>query len=62
MKKNYLSPSLKVVIIESATMLLAGSDKEDEKNPVIGNVTIDGNDQQITDGGETDPDTEYEPM
>lgn len=57
MKKNYLSPSLKVVIIESDTMLLAGS----KKNTIINNVTIDGNGTLMTDGGETDPETEYEP-
>lgn len=58
MRKKYLSPSLEVVIIESATMLLAGS----KKDTVINHVTIDGNGTLITDGGETDPDTEYNPM
>ena len=61
MKKNYLSPSLKVVIIESDTMLLAGSGSdEDEKDP-IDKVTIDGNGDLITDGGETKTEEEYYP-
>ena len=62
MKKNYLSPSLKVVIIESDTMLLAGSGSdEDEKDPIIDKVTIDGNGTLITDGGETETEEEYNP-
>lgn len=61
MKKNYLSPSLEVVIIESDTMLLAGSGSDDDKKDPIDKVTIDGNGDLITDGGETDPDTDYQP-
>ena len=61
MKKNYSSPSLEVVIVESDTMLLAGSGSdEDEKDP-IDKVTIDGNGTLITDGGETETETEYNP-
>ncbi len=61
MKKNYLSPSLEVVIIESDTMLLAGSGSDDDKKDPIDKVTIDGNGDLITPGGETDPDTDYVP-
>lgn len=61
MKKNYLSPSLEVVIIESDTMLLAGSGSDDDKKDPIDKVTIDGSGDLITPGGETDPDTEYVP-
>lgn len=61
MKKNYYSPSLEVVIVESDTMLLAGSGSTDEKDPVIDKVTIDGNGTLITDGGETETNTDYQP-
>ena len=61
MKKNYLSPSLEVVIIESDTMLLAGSGSDDDKKDPIDKVTIDGNGDLITPDGETDPDTDYVP-
>lgn len=61
MKKNYLSPSLEVVIIKSDTMLLAGSGSDDDKKDPIDKVTIDGNGDLITPVGETDPDTDYVP-
>lgn len=61
MKKNYLSPSLEVVIIKSDTMLLAGSGSDDDKKDPIDKVTIDGNGDLFTPGGETDPDTDYVP-
>ncbi len=55
MKKQYLSPSLKVVCIEAPELiLLAGS------GPDI-DISVDGNDKEITDGGTTDPDENYNP-
>ena len=42
-------------------MLLAGSGSDDDKKDPIDKVTIDGNGDLITPGGETDPDTDYVP-
>ena len=69
MKKNYSSPSIEVVIVESDTMLLAGSgsssdkkdDKTDKTDQVINKVTIDGNGSIFTFGGETETETDYAP-
>lgn len=56
MKRKYLSPSVKVFCVEGPT-LLSGSGGDG------GNVdvTVDGSGTEITDGGPTDPDTDYQP-
>ena len=53
MRKKYLSPSVSVVHIVSSTQLLAAS------NGV--NFDVNGNDEEVTDGGTTDPDEDYNP-
>ena len=58
MKKNYLSPNVKEVIIEGAASLLAASGGSAIN---VDKVLIDDNDTEITDGGITDIDTDYSP-
>lgn len=58
MKKKYLSPSVKVISIENSSMLLSAS-RGSSGN--VDKVVIDGDGNQITDGGTTDPDTDYSP-
>lgn len=57
MKKQYLSPCLKVVCIETPELiLLAGSGP----GPDI-DISVDGSDNEITEGGTTKPDENYNP-
>ncbi len=53
MKKKYFSPSLKIVRIDYLAQLLGASKGI--------NFDIDGNDAEITDGGITSPDENYNP-
>ncbi len=53
MKKKYISPNLKVVSIKTPTLLLSTSKGV--------NVDVNGNNQEIIDGGTTDPDENYNP-
>jgi len=52
MKKKYFSPSVKVFCVESSTLLAASGNVD---------VTVDGDKTEITDGGTTDPDENYNP-
>ena len=56
MKKKYLSPSVKVFCVEGPTLLSgSGGDGGDV------DITVDGSGTEITDGGTTDPETDYQP-
>ncbi len=57
MKKKYLSPKIQVISLESPALLLTTSQGKDKDI----NVDVDGNDKEITDGGTTDPDENYNP-
>ena len=59
MKKKYLSPSVKVFCVEGPTLLSgSGGDGGDGGNV---DITVDGSGTEITDGGTTDPETDYQP-
>lgn len=57
MKKKYLSPKIQVISLESPALLLTTSQGKDKDI----NVDVDGNDKEITVGGTTDPDENYNP-
>ncbi len=53
MRKTYVSPKIEVFSIEGPVVLLEMSGEVE--------VTIDGDKTEITDGGTTDPDENYNP-
>ncbi len=56
MKKKYLSPSVKVFCVEGPALLSGAGDDSGNVD-----ITVDGSGTEITDGGTTDPDTDYLP-
>ncbi len=56
MKKKYLSPSVKVFCVEGPALLSGSGDDSGNVD-----ITVDGSGTEITDGGTTDPDTDYQP-